>query len=529
MILRGKKVDDMSSEEKKAAKIMVKKERRSTTVLGDLPPIGGRLPRFKSAPRSRDHIPIMPRSHVSVARFYDWTDDLGDCFSVSRLYREIASIPRMDSKGTLRANQLTLSGSVGTGCASNDVGSGTSNSPPLSITSTTGAVVHYGTKGRGHPQLYMSPGRMFVRDKKALTRGEREIIEGIYKNRGDVAGSSKDVTCCSEFRVRSHQDAWLVGKSVSVPYASLPEGANGALGRAIMKGVGLDTPNSGISGGGSLHDTISQTLTSSMSADDVSSPTIRATIPSDVNSWPERKQKMEKCPNLPPSRQSFVLPEPMDHSDSLDKSTKLLHGQNLADYWDSRPSAPPSSPNQLEESPISTLITQHSPPVRLDLSPLANCGAHTPEKLLGMRPKLPPNAIIIAEKIQSVPSPGRANRQQASHSGFPAHKKFNGKMMSPGQLKDWSSTTEDLFGGNIPVTSGSNIDRGGNTRANMFFGSDFDDISNQSIESEKDKKKVQVRVYLPSVGAETHEDDIGIKSSLKKERPLSETTFKLKS
>jgi hypothetical protein len=29
----------------------------------------------------------------------------------------------------------------------------------------------------------VNPGRMFLRDKAGLTKGEREIIEGIYRNR----------------------------------------------------------------------------------------------------------------------------------------------------------------------------------------------------------------------------------------------------------------------------------------------------------------------------------------------------------
>ena len=457
---------------------------------------------------------------MSVARFYDWTDDLGDCFSVSRLYREIASIPRLDSKGTLRGSQLTLNGNVGNG-----VGSSNSSTPMVSIANATGAVVHHGAKGRGHPQFYVSPGRMFVRDKKALTRGEREIIEGIYKNRGDVAASSKDAMCCSEFQVRSHQEAWLVGKSGAVPCASMAEGAHGAIGRAIMRGIALDTANK-IIGGGSQQDIRSQTAASSASANDISSPTSQVIIPGDINTSHERKQRVEKYSTFPTGKQPASLPELADDKETHDNSKRLFHGQNPTDYWDSRPSAPPSSPNRFEESPPSTPIPQSPPAIPLDPSPLRNCGSLASDKLLAMRTNLPPNTIILAEKIPSVPSSERSNKQKLSHSGTSAHNIFNGKIVCPGQHMDWSSQSEDF---SETSDNNLNIARDGKHRPNMFFGSDFDAMSNRPAESEKDKKKVQVRVYLPSVGAEIYEDDVSIKSSLTKERPLSETALKSKS
>ena len=107
----------------------------------------------------------MPRSHVSVARFYDWSEDLGACVSVSQFYRDLAAYSKIQNGKTKE-------------------------------------------KSRG-----VNPGRMFLRDKAGLTKGEREIIEGIYRNRcnigkDDLLNESKE----DWNLVRSHKDAWLIGK-----------------------------------------------------------------------------------------------------------------------------------------------------------------------------------------------------------------------------------------------------------------------------------------------------------------------------
>lgn len=107
----------------------------------------------------------MPRSHVSVARFYDWSEDLGECFSVSQFYRDLAAYNKLQNG---KAKE----------------------------------------KSRG-----VNPGRMFLRDKAGLTKGEREIIEGIYRNRCNIGKddfineSREDLN-----QIRSHRDAWLIGK-----------------------------------------------------------------------------------------------------------------------------------------------------------------------------------------------------------------------------------------------------------------------------------------------------------------------------
>ena len=60
--------------------------------------------------------------------------------------------------------------------------------------------------------IHLNPGRMFIRDKANLTKGEREIIAGIYKNRGDT--SAKAISPVGS-GVKSHKDAWLTGKQVN--------------------------------------------------------------------------------------------------------------------------------------------------------------------------------------------------------------------------------------------------------------------------------------------------------------------------
>ena len=125
----------------------------------------------------------MPRSHVSVARFYDWSEDLSDCVSVSKFYRDLAF-------GGKNSNKL----------------------PGKNNWCSNG--------------VHISPGRMFLRDKAGLTKGEKEIIEGIYRNRGDVrdmAAVGQTTKSTDEWHVvRSHKDAWLIGKqnNKSLPRSS---------------------------------------------------------------------------------------------------------------------------------------------------------------------------------------------------------------------------------------------------------------------------------------------------------------------
>ncbi|GFN80854.1 hypothetical protein PoB_000736000 [Plakobranchus ocellatus] len=476
----------------------------------------------------------MPRSHVSVARFYDWTDDLGDCFSVSRLYREIANIPRLDSKGALRCSQPTLA-NTGAG----NINNGTSM---INIASATGAVVHHGTKGRAQHQFYISPGRMFVRDKKALTRGEREIIEGIYKNRGDVGCSSRDAMSRSEFQVKSHQEAWIAGKG-GIHLGMSVTDESGAIGRAIMKGIRLDTPTKGGSPQYSSAESQghARLQTVAFSADDLSSSINYEVNFRDRRSPRERKHTSESSSSLDAQKQFTVSTlEPAVHLKSQERVKRTVLTQNHIDYWDSRPSAPPSSPNRLDDSPPTTpnLRSPLTPPFPIVLHPssisMTNFGSPATDKLLGLRPSLPTNSILLAEKIQSCSSSDKNSKQRTLNSH------------SPQNVSEVSFTSDEKVTNIIKIDEkdfNSNehlFDKHHSRNKSTFSSPDFDDATTQlssfdtfddtlsTINNEMDKKKVKVRVYLPTVGAETHDDDVITKTPLVKERPLSHSSFKAK-
>lgn len=108
----------------------------------------------------------LPRSQVSLAGFYDWTDEAGDV-SVTNIYRKIANTPRTK-------------------------------------------IFNKGNKTWCTDGVHLNPGRMFIRDKADLTKGEKEIIAGIYKNRGDIQREKNEIN-----RIRCHRDAWLVGKNAT--------------------------------------------------------------------------------------------------------------------------------------------------------------------------------------------------------------------------------------------------------------------------------------------------------------------------
>ncbi|XP_060559580.1 uncharacterized protein LOC132719748 [Ruditapes philippinarum] len=104
-----------------------------------------------------------PRAQVSMAGFYDWSTEDFDEVSMASVYQKIAVTHK------------------------NKYNKGNKN---------------WCTDG-----IHLNPGRMFVRDKAELTKGEREIIAGIYKNRGDIQTKTSHVS-----DIKSHKDAWLVGK-----------------------------------------------------------------------------------------------------------------------------------------------------------------------------------------------------------------------------------------------------------------------------------------------------------------------------
>ncbi|WAR09288.1 hypothetical protein MAR_019246 [Mya arenaria] len=117
-------------------------------------------PRIHSA-QSRVAMTATPRTQVSMAGFYDWSTEEFEDSTMPTFYQKIA----VNHKGKMnKANKAW--------CADG---------------------------------IHLNPGRMFIRDKANLTKGEREIIAGICKNRGDTKTNFVA-------HVKSHKDAWLVGR-----------------------------------------------------------------------------------------------------------------------------------------------------------------------------------------------------------------------------------------------------------------------------------------------------------------------------
>lgn len=108
-----------------------------------------------------------PRTQVSMAGFYDWSTEEFEDVSMPSVYQRLAA-----------HHKTKYNRSTKTWC----------------------------TDG-----VHLNPGRMFVRDKADLTKGEREIIAGIYKNRGDIYTGPKNGYVA---HVKSHKDAWLVGRQL---------------------------------------------------------------------------------------------------------------------------------------------------------------------------------------------------------------------------------------------------------------------------------------------------------------------------
>lgn len=121
------------------------------------------------------------RNCISIAKLYDWTEGSRAHVKASGLYKDAACVSHADKTAKLNSLLLVSNGHI---------------SLPVFETKCIG---------------YTPNGKMFTRDKKILTRGEKEIIEGIYKNRGDI--TDRDIVS-SKFMVKSHKEAWYSGKSL---------------------------------------------------------------------------------------------------------------------------------------------------------------------------------------------------------------------------------------------------------------------------------------------------------------------------
>lgn len=314
--------------------------RRSVMASEELPLIGNNKVkvRSKSAPHSQEEH-ATSKGHPSIARFCDWSDDLSNCISVSRLYREFANIPRrsLDKSSKVKAVWATVDGT---------------NEVKTSVTSGT-ASRHYA----------INSGRMFVRDKRTLTRGEREIIEGIYKNRGDIARDSIDK---SELWVRSHHEAWYVGKA---PF-----------GNTRLKGWKIDE----LPSGPCPHLNMEKASASLTSLELLHGATATTSQPVSQQSL----QKDNNVTNVFRVRKPILqLPDQncqicQAQQDARDMVLWTNEAQNEHEWNDETPSAPPGTP---DEAAVNHLTQQY---------PLFG-------KLLNMRPILSFPPILLTDGIRT--------------------------------------------------------------------------------------------------------------------------------
>lgn len=115
----------------------------------------------------------MPKRHVSIARLCDWSTENSQSPPMSQIYRDISKLPRghIDKLKNKEKNLLIAPSS--------------------------------------------RPGRMFVRDKNSLTKGEKEIIDGIFNNRKKLTTDMSLFSTSNLFRVKCHKDAWVIGKQIT--------------------------------------------------------------------------------------------------------------------------------------------------------------------------------------------------------------------------------------------------------------------------------------------------------------------------
>ncbi|CAL1532805.1 unnamed protein product [Lymnaea stagnalis] len=388
----------------------------------------------------------MPRSHVSVARFYDWSEDIGGCFSVSQLYREMAAIP----------SQLP-------------------ERPPR----CHGSVDHATTP------RHVTSGRMFLRDKKTLTRGEREIIEGIYKNRGDVTG--RDITSKAEHHAKSHHDAWLTDRT--------PSASN--LHRVLVRGEKIDgRPLKAFP----LLDT---NILSPSSTSDASKPA----SPDSVHvRAPANKQHHD------------AAPAGLTHHKPPGGAYKKSGDSELA--------VPPCSPNDSNpNSPIHFV--------------------HTFDKLLTLRQTVPTNSIVFADRFSTAINAGHSrssNHIQAANmhdDTSPNTKRESLETISP--LKPRPQADDGACDNNQTnyVTKALNSHllsiedynkMCGTAQWLLNNGDDVDKGHGGSDQGVRDIKKVSVQVFIPTAEPDVGEEDASTTTSLllSRERPLSHRTFKTK-
>ncbi|XP_059149539.1 uncharacterized protein LOC131936527 [Physella acuta] len=416
-------------------------------------------PRFIASqsrqPSTSGGLCVMPRSHVSVARFYDWSDD--ESYSVSKLYREIANIPQLSSD-RLAGLQCHIVPSYALSPLS-----------PLRNPS-------------------VSPGRMFLRDKKALTRGEREIIEGIYKNRSDF--DSKVTGCATDLQVKSHQDAW-----------SRKSPDHHCFSRVLLKGEK-------ISGKTSKQDSSESPHLSTSDQSNASTP--------DSLRIQQNHSKTKPGPGTVRNINCGVCQSEI--RPVADSRTKLLNNN----FWESSPAAPPCTPEsatsrgQPKQFPVfdkllSARQSMNTNPNLLAVkSPRGYKNGHTNGYLNGHysdSTKLPnlrehgSNQSLIRQSYSPVPA---IATHDESLSQIQGREQDTGQILSAGE----ATHSSDLYGTANWVLQNDRYDKG-------------------VYRPDGVRRKVHVQVYVPTAGEDHVDDDVTC--VLTKERPLSHSKFKHRS
>ncbi|KAH9500166.1 hypothetical protein Btru_077367 [Bulinus truncatus] len=417
---------------------------RATTSLTDLPLVTNPRPRVKSA---RFAILGMPRSHVGVARFYDWSDHPEDCYPVSRLYREIACTPRLPAASLSRVNGQTV---------------------------PTHAVKINLSPGRA---CAAGQGRMFFREKKALTRGEKEIIEGIYKNRGDA--SARDWPGKPESSIKNHQDAWQGDKSGNV-----------SLSRVWLKGEKIDAKH--LKADALLY---ARRPPTSSSDTPKSSSTESLAHPGKTSS------KNLTKPTGPPVLVSTCLTCQTLQDDYINRGDRL----------DAEPAAPPSSPDLL-------VVPRHRSKV-----------VPTFDKLLSSRASLQPTSILLADRLAAL---------NLDPSSFPlgykyeeTNRKFDGDTynnLPDHHCPELRTNSQSCFNS---LSGAINNDAMVGT-ANWVLQCDKKEQTQKAdlCHPVVEQRKFAVQIYVPTAGTDQPDDESPhmAGNSLAKERPLSHRTFKRK-
>ncbi|XP_070190442.1 uncharacterized protein [Littorina saxatilis] len=393
-------------------------------------------------------------NNVSVAHFFDWSDqDKEERLSVSKLYREIA------------------------------VGVGASGPRSMSekVRPRGGA-----TNGAGGRTPRVSPGRMFLRDKGMLTKGEREIIEGIYRNRGDLPRKEPAHILRSDFVVRSHRDAWLIGKDGDTgnkPSTELPrDPPRGALMEVMAQ-----------ANHGSEY---SSSRASDITRSDGQGHTTCVVCMQERQLLQQQQQQQQKPHHHPHAShkphkksQSPALPaesmlRPMNVYDGF------RHRGGVCGAGESLPVAPPASPN-FGTSPVNTERRGHNNDTVLSTSP-SNA---TSTKLL---PRRRAEATLTSRYEPEHLAQLTASRHELGYKG----------------------QSSVRYVANLPGRPDAG-DKGGEPCS--------DGESNH--ESDGSRRKVQVKVYLPKVAPDPVDEDIRTcllqgRPSLARERPLSHSDIR---